>query len=287
VKGIQRAFYVMALPAFALFFIFHTIPLIAGIFFSFTNYRGFGDFQFVGINNYLALFTDTRIRESYLFTFQLAIVGTILLNVIALAIAVGLNSNIRFRNALRGTFFIPYVLSIVIVGFIFSYIFAFFIPEFGQWAAIARLSANLLADPALAWVGVVAVAVWQATAFAIVLYLAGLQTIPPDQLEAAEIDGAGTWRRFWSITFPLIAPFFTINMILGMKGLLMTFDLVVALTNGGPGTATETVSLVIYRGGFQGGEFAYQSANAVVFLLVLVVVAAIQFRYLQRREVQV
>jgi raffinose/stachyose/melibiose transport system permease protein len=149
------------------------------------------------------------------------------------------------------------------------------------------LSANLLSDPSLAWVGVVVVAVWQAVAFSIVLYLAGLQTVPVEQLEAAELDGAGKWRSFWSVTFPLIAPFFTINMVLGMKGFLMTFDLVVALTNGGPGTATETVSLVIYRGGFEGGEFAYQSANAVVFLVVLVIVAAIQFRYLNRREVQV
>jgi raffinose/stachyose/melibiose transport system permease protein len=285
--GIARTFYLMALPAFALFFVFHTVPLIAGVFYSFTNYRGFGDFEFVGLANYLALFSDRRIRDSYLFTFQFAIVGTILLNIIALAIAVGLNSNIRFRNALRGIFFVPYVLSILIVGFIFSYIFAFLLPDLGQWAGIARLSANLLSDPSLAWVGVVVVAVWQAVAFSIVLYLSGLQTVPVEQLEAAELDGAGKWRSFWSVTFPLIAPFFTINMVLGMKGFLMTFDLVVALTNGGPGTATETVSLVIYRGGFEGGEFAYQSANAVVFLVVLVIVAAIQFRYLNRREVQV
>jgi raffinose/stachyose/melibiose transport system permease protein len=284
---IPRALYLMALPALLLFFVFHTIPLLAGIFFSFTNYRGFGDFEFVGVANYLALVADPRIRDSYLFTFQFAVVGTLVLNVLALAIAVALNSNIRFRNALRGVFFTPYVLSILIVGFIFSYIFAFLLPTFGQWAGIARLSANLLSDPELAWVGVVVVAVWQAAAFAVVLYLAGLQTVPPEALEAAELDGAGRWRSFWNVTFPLIAPFFTLNMVLGMKGLLMTFDLVVALTGGGPGTATETVSLVIYRGGFEGGEFAYQSANAVVFLVVLVIVAAIQFRILQRREVQV
>lgn len=280
-----RTFYWMTLPALLLFFVFHSVPLIMGIFYSFTNYRGFGPWDFVGLNNYIALFSDQRILDSYLFTFQFAVVGTILVNAIALAIAVGLNAKIKFRNTLRGVYFVPYVLSILIVGFIFNYIFAFLLPELGLWAGIARLSANILADPGLAWVGVVAVAVWQGIAFSIVLYLAGLQTVPEDQLEAAELDGCGPWRKFWSITFPLIAPFFTINMVLGMKGMLQVFDLIVALTNGGPGTATESISLVIFRGGFEGAEFAYQSANAVVFLVVLVVIAAIQLRYLQRREV--
>jgi raffinose/stachyose/melibiose transport system permease protein len=281
----NRTFYLMTLPALVLFFVFHTIPLIMGIFYSFTNYRGFGDWEFVGLNNYLALFKDEAVLNSYVFSFQFAIVGTIATNVIALLIAIGLNSNVAFRNLLRGIFFIPYVLSILIVGFVFSYIFAFLLPSAGQWLGIARLSANILSDPGLAWVGVVVVAVWQAIAFAIVLYLAGLQTVPEEQLEAASLDGAGTWSRFWHVTFPLIAPFFTINIVLGMKGFLQVFDLIIALTGGGPGTETESVSVVIYRGGFEGAEFAYQSANAVVFLIVLVVVAIIQLRYLQRREV--
>lgn len=280
-----RTLYWMTLPAFALFFVFHTIPLIMGIFYSFTNYRGFGPWEFVGLRNYAALFSDDRILTSYGFTFQFAIVGTVALNALSLAIAIGLNSRIKFRNTLRGVYFIPYVLSILIVGFIFNYIFAFLLPEFGMWAGIATLSANILSDPSLAWVGVVAVAVWQGIAFSIVLYLAGLQTIPEDQLEAAELDGCGSWRKFRYITWPLIAPFFTINMVLGMKGMLQVFDLIVALTNGGPGTSTESISIVIFRGGFEGAEFAYQSANAVVFLIVLVAIAAIQLRYLQRREV--
>jgi raffinose/stachyose/melibiose transport system permease protein len=283
----MRTFYLMTLPAFALFFIFHTIPLIMGIFYSFTNYRGFGPWELIGLDNYIALFQDKSILHSYFFTFQFAIVGTIATNVLALLIAIGLNSKIKFRNALRGVFFIPYVLSILIVGFIFNYIFAFLVPEAGAWLGIARLSANILSDPGLAWVGVVIVAVWQAIAFSIVLYLAGLQTVPEDQLEAGSLDGAGAWNRFWHITFPLIAPFFTINMVLVMKGFLQVFDLIIALTNGGPGTETESISVTIFRGGLEGAEFAYQSANAVVFLIVLIAVAVVQLRFLQRREVSV
>ena len=119
-----------------------------------------------------------------------------------------------------------------------------------------------------AWTAIVALAVWQACAFAIIIYLSGLQTIPGELYEAASIDGAQPWRQFTSITFPLISAFFTI----------------IALTNGGPGTATESVTLLIFRGGFSGGEFAYQTANAVIFFIVITIVSLFQFRVLQRRE---
>jgi raffinose/stachyose/melibiose transport system permease protein len=282
---VRLTFYWMVLPAFLLFFILHTVPVLQGVFYSFTNYAGYGEWEFVGFKNYANLFLDDRIRNAYLFTFQFAIVSTILVNIIALAIAMGLNSRIKLRNTLRGIFFIPNVLAVLVVGYIFNYLFSNSLPAIAGALGIDSLATNILADPNLAWLGIVTLAVWQATAFAIILYLAGLQTIPGELYEAASIDGAGAWRQFWSITFPLIAAFFTINMVLSLKNFMMVFDHVVALTNGGPGTETESVSLVIYRGGFQGGEFAYQSANAVVYFIVIVAVSFIQLRILQRREV--
>jgi raffinose/stachyose/melibiose transport system permease protein len=276
----------MVLPAVALFFLFNTIPVLRGIFYSFTDYRGYGAWEFVGLRNYAALLVDDRVRHSYVFTIQFALLSTILVNVIALAIAMGLNANIRFRTALRGVFFLPNVLAILVVGYIFQYLFTFSLPVIGQWLGIDRLSSSILADPDLAWVGIVVLAVWQAAAFAVVLYLAGLQTIPEDLYEAAELDGAGAWQKFRRITFPLIAAFFTINMVLSLKNFMMVFDHVIAMTDGGPGTATESISLVIYRGGFEGGEFAYQTANAVVYFVVILAFAFIQLRVLQRREVQ-
>jgi raffinose/stachyose/melibiose transport system permease protein len=191
---------------------------------------------------------------------------------------------VRFRTALRGVFFIPNVLAILIVGYIFNYLFANSLPAVAQALGIEALSTNILADPDLAWLGVVAVAVWQAAAFSVIIYLAGLQTISDDVREAATIDGAGAWRRFASIVFPLIAPFFTINMVLSLKNFLQVFDHIVALTNGGPGTATTSVSLLIYSGGLEGGEYAYQTANAIVYFLVIVAVSIVQLRVLQRRE---
>jgi raffinose/stachyose/melibiose transport system permease protein len=285
-SGVDRAFYWMVLPAVVLFFLFNTVPVLRGIFYSFTDYRGYGTWDFVGLRNYAALLVDDRVRHSYVFTIQFAVLSTILVNVIALAIAMGLNANIRFRTTLRGIFFLPNVLAILVVGYIFQYLFTFSLPVIGQWLGIDTLSSSILADPNLAWLGIVVLAVWQAAAFAVVLYLAGLQTIPEDLYEAAEIDGATAWQKFRSITFPLIAAFFTINMVLSLKNFMMVFDHVVAMTNGGPGTATESISLLIYNGGFEGGEFAYQTANAVVYFVLILAFAFIQLRVLQRREVQ-
>src|SRR5690606_24751360 len=116
-------------------------------------------------------------------------------------------------------------------------------------------------------------------------YLAGLQTVPGELYEAAAIDGASRWRQFWSITMPMIWGFFTINLVLALKSFLQVFDQIIAMTGGGPGTATESIGALIYRGGFEGGEFGYQLANAVVFMVVIIVFAFVQLRVLRREEV--
>ncbi|MGJ7440021.1 carbohydrate ABC transporter permease [Aquipuribacter sp. MA13-6] len=285
--GVPGAFYLMVLPAALLFVVFHTVPVVSGAFYSLTDYPGYGPWEWVGLSNYQALLTDSRVRDSYLFTFQFALVATIAVNALALSLAVGLNSRIRLKNTLRGVYFIPNVLAVLVIGYVFNYLFAQSVPAIAGTLGIERLSSSILADPDLAWVGIVVLAVWQATAFNIIIYIAGLQTVDPELYEAAAIDGAGPWRRFRSITFPLIAGFFTINMVLSLKNFLQVFDHIVATTNGGPGTATESVGLVIYRGGFQGGEYGYQMANAVVFMAVIVVFAVVQLKVLTRREADV
>lgn len=279
-------FVLMTLPAIVLFFVFHTLPFLEGVFYSFTNWRGFGTYNMVGLKNYINLFQDSQVLHSYLFTFKFAIVTTVVVNILSLVIAAGLNSKIKLRQTLRAVYFLPNILSVLIVGYIFNYIFAYLAPSVAKSLGLTALSQNILGSPNWAWVGIVIVAAWQATAFNTILYLAGLQTIPTDVYEAAGIDGAGTWKTFWSITFPLIAPFFTINMVLAMKNFLQVFDQIVALTGGGPGDSTESISWLIYNNGFNGGEFAYQSANAVVYFIVLIIVAVVQIRFLQKREVQ-
>lgn len=182
-------------------------------------------------------------------------------------------------------FFIPYVLALLVIGYVFSYLFNFSLPAIGQALGIEALSASLLADPERAWLGIVVMTVWQGAAFTIIIYLAGLQTVPGELYEAAAIDGATRWRQFWSITMPMIWGFFTINLVLALKNFLQVFDQIIAMTGGGPGTATESIGVLIYRGGFEGGEFGYQLANAVVFMVVIIVFAFVQLRVLRREEV--
>ncbi|WIV19083.1 sugar ABC transporter permease [Paenibacillus polygoni] len=284
-KNRLTPYYWMTLPAVVLFFIFMTLPALQGLYYSFTNWNGFGDtYDFIGFKNYVNLFQDSNIGNAYWFTIRFAVVATIFINIISLLIALGLNAKIKFRNFFRAVYFLPNILSILIVGYIFNYLFSNVFPLWGESLGLTALTTNILGSQDLAWVGVVTVAIWQGIAFNTILYLAGLQTIPTDLYEASNLDGAGKWREFWSITFPLIAPFFTINMVLAMKNSLMVFDLVVAMTDGGPGRATQSIAHLIYTGGFKGGEFAYQSANAIIYFILIAFISIIQLRFLQRRE---
>lgn len=282
---INKTYLLMIIPALVVFFSFHTLPLLQGIFYSLTDYRGYGTWDFVGFKNYFNVFQDGRALNAYGFTFKFAIVSTIIVNIISILIAMGLNAKIKFRKSLRAIYFLPYILSLLIIGYIFKFMFTHLLPQLGRTLDWDFLSTNILGNPDLAWVGVVIVAVWQAAAFNTLLYLAGLATVDEQIYEAANIDGAGSWTKFWKITFPLIAPFFTINMVVAMKNFLMVFDQIVALTNGGPGHVTESISLLIFSSGF-GGEFAYQSANAVIFFIVVVAISIFQLRLLERREEQ-
>lgn len=283
-RRIPAAIWWMVAPAFVLFFIFHTIPVVTGIYYSFTNFAGYGDYRFVGFSNYANLFQDSEVFGAYKFTFLFAFVSTILVNIIALAIAVGLNSRIKLKTTFRAVFFMPHVLAILIVGYVFNYLFANSLPVIAEQMGVTALSSSILANEDLAWIGVVILAVWQAAAFNIILYLAGLQTVPTEVYEAAALDGATPRQQFFKVTFPLIAGFFTINMVLSLKNFLQVFDHIIALTDGGPGTATQSISVLIYRGGLQGGEYAYQTANAVIYLIVIIALSLVQFRFLQRRE---
>ena len=283
-KSFNKVYLAIMIPALIIFFVLHTYPLLQGVFYSFTDWKGYGNFEFVGLKNYFNVFKDDRVGHAYLFTIGFAIISTVITNIISLALAIGLNSKISFKRSLRGIYFLPYILGTLVIGYIFNFIFSYFLPAIGKNLGIALLANNILGNPDLAWIGIVIVAVWQSTAFNTILYLSGLVTIDPDLYEAADIDGATSWIKFKEITFPLIAAFFIINVVVSMKNYLMVFDQIVALTGGGPGTSTESISLLIYKGGFSGGEFAYQSANAVIFFIIVVAISLFQIKILEKRN---
>ena len=282
----KRTYLLITIPILALFVCFNTIPLIRGIVYSFTNFKGFGTYDWVGFRNYMDLFTDSRIGGSYLFTFKLAIVATILTNVISLILALGLNSKIRAKSFFRAAYFLPNVLGALVVGYIFQYLFTYILPALGEMVGSPTLSQSLLSNENLARFAIVIVCCWQNIAMNTIIYISGLQTVPEDVYEAGDLDGATGWKRFRHLTFPLIIPFFTINMVLCVKNFLMVFDQIMAMTQGGPAQSTESISFLIYNNGMKGGAFGYQSANAVIFFIVIVAISAAQMSISSRKEEQ-
>lgn len=282
----EKTFLCITIPILVLFFLFNTLPLIKGVIYSFTNYKGYGTYDFVGLRNYADLFQDARVGRSYLFTFKFAIVSTIVTNLVSLILALGLNSKIKGKSALRGIYFIPNVLGGLVVGYIFSFIFTYILPTVGQKLGIGFLSSSMLSSESSAWLAIVFVACWQSIAMNTIIYISGLQTVPEDVYEAGAIDGATGWAKFKNLTFPLIIPFFSINMVLCMKNFLMVFDQIMALTKGGPAQSTESISYLIYNNGMSGGQFGFQSANAVIFFIVIVVISVAQMKFTGSKEEQ-
>ncbi|MCI8755512.1 MAG: sugar ABC transporter permease [Oscillospiraceae bacterium] len=280
----QKTYLLITIPILALFFCFNTLPLIKGVIYSFTNFRGYGDYSWVGLRNYIDLFQDGRVGRSYWFTFKLAFVTTIVVNVISLILALGLNSKIKFKSALRGMYFIPNILGALVVGYIFNYFFTYILPAVIQM--VGGQGNSILASTKWAWFAIMIVCAWQSIAMNTIIYISGLQTVPQDVYEAGSIDGATGWAQFKHLTFPLIIPFFSINMVLCMKNFLMVFDQIMALTKGGPAQSTESISFLIYNNGMSGGQFGFQSANAVVFFIMIVVISVAQMRFTGKKEEQ-
>ena len=276
----MKTFYAILIPVLVLFVAFNTYPLITGFFYSFTDSKGYGAFNMVGLLNYADLFTDTRVLNSYLFTFKVAVVATILTNVISLLLAMALSSKIKFKSALRGLFFVPQILGALVVGYVFQFLFTWLIPAF------FNTDYTILGDPTWAWVAIVVVLVWQSCAQTTIIYITGLSSVPEDVYEAGALDGAKGWNKFRYITLPLIMPSVTTNMVLVMKNMLMVFDQIVAMTSGGPSQSTESISFLIYNNGLSGGQFGFQCANAVIFFILIAAISIIQTRFLNSREEQ-
>jgi raffinose/stachyose/melibiose transport system permease protein len=282
----NQTYVAIIVPVLILFFAFNTFPMLKGFWYSFTNYKGYGTYDIVGLRNYKDLFTDSRVGHSYLFTFKYAIAGTILVNVLSLLLALALNSQIKFKSALRGIYFIPNILGGLVVGYIFSFFFTYILPALGEVFHISWLQNSILADTRYAWIGVLIVGVWQAVAMNTIIYISGLQTVPEDIYEAGMIDGVNGWQKFWKLTFPMILPFVSINLVLSTKNFLMVFDQIVSLTKGGPAQSTESISYLIYNNGMSGGQFGFQSANAVVFFIVIVAISVFQLSITNKKEEQ-
>lgn len=280
---VSPTFYLLLLPTLLIFTLAITLPAIMGITLSFTDSVGFGEFEWTGLTNYIALFSDPAIRAAYAFTIGFALVTVVLVNAIAFLLAVGLTAKIRAKVALRAVFVLPMVISGIVIAYVFNFLFSNSLPRVGQTLGVTALEQSLLANPDLAWVTIVIVTAWQSVPSALLIYIAGILSIPGEVYEAAAMDGATATRRLFAITLPLVAGYVVINMVIGFKNFINAYDIIVGLTNGGPGTATRSIAMTIFSG-FTGGDYAYQMANATIFFLICVVLAFLQLRLTRGRS---
>lgn len=282
-KRVEPIYYLFLVPTLVLFTLAITVPAIVGIFFSFTNSIGIGTWNFTGFTNYIALFSDPLVLQSYLFTFGFSVVTVIAVNIIALLLAVGLTSRIRMKTGLRTIFVIPMVISGIIIAFVFNFLFSNSVPALGTLTGIPFLQQSILANPDWAWVAIVIVTAWQAIPGALLIYIAGILAIPGDVYEAADLDGANKRQQLTRITVPLIFGYVVINVILGFKGFLNAYDIIKGLTGGGPGTSTQSIAMTIV-GGLTSGDYGYQMANATIFFVITVIIAILQLSLTRGRN---
>jgi raffinose/stachyose/melibiose transport system permease protein len=268
---------------------FHFVPIVAGGWYAFTDWNGLGTAHFVGLDNFREIFHDPTTRNALFNTLRLAGTFFVVVNALGLVLALGLNRTLKSRNLLRSLFFVPVVMSPLAVAYIWQYIF-------DAQGALNRLLGGIgltswkhdwLGNPHWALWTILVVLVWQYSGLTMVIYLAGLQGIPDELMEAAAVDGATTWRRFRRIVFPLLAPAVTINATLTLIFGLRVFDQVIALTGGGPVDATETLATQVWKQTFVNGRFGYGAANALILTALIAVLALAQLAVLRMRESRV
>ena len=273
-----KYFYVFILPAFIVYLLFSIVPFLYTFYYSFTDYTDMNpvNLSFVGLKNYIKVFNTplmiTAIKNSVLYAIMLTSLQTIL----ALPLAVLLDKKLKTRNLLRAVFFFPAVFSSLIIGYLWN-----FIMSSSDYGLINNLLHQLgfgtfnffTANRAL--FSVILTQAWQWTGWAMVIYLANLQSISPDLYEAADIDGAGGIKKFFYVTLPLMCPSVKIIVVTGLIGGMKVFDIIYSMTSGGPGNATETVMTVMMKKGISDGFYSTGSAFGVCFFAIVLVISAV------------
>lgn len=279
--------WLFVLPALAVYTAIILYPMVMGTGYAFTNWNGLDrTSDFIGLANFEKMLGDRQVASSIRMSLIFATALVVTKVGFGLLLALALDTNLRSRNFLRLMFFMPVVMTPVIVSYVWKYIFSNngTLTWLGENLGAEWLIQPWLGNPTLAALSIIVVTAWQTMGLAMVIFLAGLQAIPRDVVEAATIDGAAPWQRLRHITLPLLAPAITVNVALAMIQGMKFFDQVYVLTGGGPGYATETLSTIIYKISFLYGEFGYGAAIALVFSVLVATVVFSTTIVLRRRE---
>ena len=280
----QLVFMGPAVIAFAMVVI---IPFFMGIYYSLTDWNGVSiNLSWVGIKNYLKLFTDSSFLKSIVFTTKYTVVVVILTNVLGFALAYFLTQKLFARNLMRTVFFMPNVLGGILIGFIWKFIFVKGFAAIGQMTDFGFFKLSWLGTSNTAFWALVIVTIWQSAGYLMVIYIAGLTTVPRELQEAAKIDGATEGQILTKIILPLIKPTITICMFYMISHAYKVYELNSSLTEGGPFRSTESVTMNIFNEAFVNTRYGYGSAKAVVLFIIIAVVTVIQQRLATDKDVQ-
>lgn len=261
------------------------VPSLQGAGYAFTNWNGLNpEWAFVGLANFARMFGDTQALTAIRNTVEFSLVTTVSENVIGLSLALALNSRVKSRHVLRLVFFLPVVVISVVVAFVWQFIYTPNGPmnEVLHSVGLAGWAQNWLGDPNIALWAIAVMVIWQFSGYAMIIYLAGLQGVPEEQLEAAALDGASAVQRFWYVVRPLLGPAITVNLMLSLIRGLMIFDQIWVTTQGGPASSTNSLSTLVYRNAFQYGDFGYSAAMALILAFLVAVIGVLQYRFLLR-----
>lgn len=285
-KKMSRQYFILVLPGFIIFTIGLILPLILAIRYSFTTWDGMSpEKPFVGFQNYIDLWKDSDFRNAWWFTIRFTIWNTIIQNIGALLLAVILDAGIRAKKIYRAVFFIPCLISALVVGFVWMKMFSNVLPALNDILG-TEFNFLLFGQKETVLAGLLIANNWQWIGYWMLIYLAGLQSVPADLYEAAKVDGAGAIKRFFKITIPMLAPAITICVVGITTGSLKVYDLLVSSTRGGPGRASTSVIYQTYTTAINGRQYGYGSAMSVTLVVVLLLVALIQVKGLKKKEVQ-
>lgn len=277
-KAMKKWFPVLVLPTLAAFLIAFIIPFIMGIYLSFTKFSTVENAQWVGIENYIKAFSNADFINALWFTVKFTVVSVITINVLAFLLALLLTKAIKGTNLFRTTFFMPNLIGGIVLGYIWLMIIN---------GVLYYSNATITTDPAYGFWGLVILMNWQLVGYMMIIYIAGIQNVSPELMEAADIDGANNWQKLWKITIPQVMPSITICVFLTLTNSFKLFDQNYALTAGAPGKQTQMLALDIYntfygRVGWQG----VGQAKAVIFFVIVAVIALTQLYLTRRKEVE-
>ena len=289
-EAVRRKLFVqyllLVLPGFIIFTVGLIVPLLLSFRYSVTDWDGISASKaFIGVKNYVKLFQDENFRSAWWFTIKFTIGNTLIQNTAALLFAVALDSGIKGQKLYRTAFFVPCLISAVIVGFIWLKMFSNVLPAINDWLGTDVNFLFFGSGKTVLW-GLLIANNWQWIGYWMLIYLAGLQSVPGDLYEAARVDGAGAVRRFFHVTIPMLAPAITICVVGITTGSLKVYDLLVSSTKGGPGRASTSVIYQTYATAINGRQYGYGSAMTVTLVAALLLIALLQVKGLKSKEVQ-